>query len=58
MISSIIVTEDFSCPDSHPILVFSRPWYGNDIGCDCLGIGMGDTNYNLEGNEDRIRPGG
>ena len=35
--SSLIVTESTTCPDSHPELALSRPWYGSDLGCDCDG---------------------
>ena len=34
----IIVTENTICPVSHPDIVFSRPFYGSDAGCDCLGV--------------------
>ena len=34
----IIVTEETVCPESHPDLVFSRPYYGTDTGCNCLGV--------------------
>ena len=55
---SLIVTDASSCPDSHPELAFSRPWYGNDLGCDCLGFTRWNIQYNLETNYDRIRQGG
>ena len=55
--SDFIVTEDFSCPDSHPELVFYRPWYGADLGCECLGIEQTDTSYDLQGGGNRISQG-
>ena len=36
--SSLLVTREAQCPDSHPMIAMSRPWFGTDIGCDCLGI--------------------
>ena len=39
--TDIIVTEAENCTESHPDhpeLVFSRAYYGNKIGCDCLDI--------------------
>ena len=56
--SDIIVTEEYLCPDTHPETVVTRPWYGVDLGCDCLGIGEYSSGYNLEGNGDRIRQAG
>lgn len=53
---SLIVTSESSCPESHPELVFSRPWYGNDIGCDCIGI-FSDQYLDLEDNANRIERG-
>ena len=52
------MTNETFCPESHPELAFSRSWYGNDIGCDCLGIGEYSSGYNIEGNGDMIRQGG
>ena len=34
----IIVTENTTCPESHPDIVFSRPFYGSDTGCNCLDV--------------------
>ena len=31
----IIDVESDACPSSHPDLVFSRPFYGSDLACDC-----------------------
>lgn len=36
--SSLLVTDSLTCPSSHSELVFSRPWYGTTVGCDCIGI--------------------
>ena len=36
-VSSIMVTEETTCPPSHPLLLFSRPWYGSDLACNCIG---------------------
>ena len=39
--TDIIVTDAENCTEAHPDhpeLVFSRAYYGNGIGCDCLGI--------------------
>ena len=52
--TNIKVTNATFCPDSHPDLVFSRPWYGSDMGCSCLGIPETGTGYNLEGNGNRV----
>lgn len=56
--SDIVVVDQWKCPDDFSEAVFSRPWYGVDIGCDCLGISEYSTAYNLEGNGDRVRQGG
>ena len=55
--SSLMVTNETYCPESHPELAFSRPWYGSDIGCDCLGIKAIDRALNEASNEDRIEQG-
>ena len=34
----IIVIEGGACPASHPDPVFSRTYYGADIGCNCIGV--------------------
>ena len=34
----IVVTNETTCPESHPDIVFSRPFYGTDSGCNCLGV--------------------
>ena len=34
----IVTTSETVCPESHPDVVFSRPFYGSDTGCDCLGV--------------------
>ena len=31
----LLEVEEDSCPDSHPELVYSRPFFGSDLGCDC-----------------------
>ncbi len=36
--SSLAATNETYCPDTHPILAFSRYWLGNDQGCSCVGI--------------------
>ena len=31
-----MVTNDTTCPESHSTTVFSRPFFGTDVGCDCV----------------------
>ena len=45
------------CPESHPEVAFSRPWYGVDIGCDCLGIRQEYSRYELFDNANRVKSG-
>jgi len=33
--TDIVVTDDTFCPESHPDLVFDRPFYGTIPGCEC-----------------------
>ena len=35
--SDILVTNHTYCPESHPDLVFDRPFYGTIPGCECYG---------------------
>ena len=53
--TSITVTSETRCPDSHPEVVFARPWYGTNIGCDCIGILQSQTGYDLEGWGNQVR---
>ena len=55
--SDLIITDQTVCPDSHPELAFSRPWYGTDLGCDCTGIRQEDTNFRLLDNANRVLRG-
>ena len=35
--SSLIVTTESVCPDSHPKLAMSRTWHGTKAACECNG---------------------
>ena len=52
----MIVTYETTCPDTHPEVVFTRPWYGLDIGCDCIGVFQKDTIKDLKDQENMIKP--
>ena len=43
------------CPPTHPETVITRPWYGTDIGCDCIGVNEGSLD--LGGMENRFEKG-
>ena len=55
--SDIVVTNDYTCPESHPDLVFSRPWYGNNGGCECLDVTVADAGHDLNKNAGRVIQG-
>ena len=48
------VTNENDCADDYEE-VFYRPWYGLDIGCDCIDIDP--YGVDLEGNENTILQG-
>ena len=35
---ALTVTNNTYCPSTHPDTVVSRPFFGTDVGCDCIGI--------------------
>ena len=54
--SIAVVNNSTTCPDDHPDVVVYRPWYGNELGCDCLGVSQSDSSYNLEGMGNKMNP--
>ena len=34
----MIVKDADTCPGTHPEVVFSRPFYGSQKGCSCIGV--------------------
>lgn len=51
--TQFVLTDEKSCPDSHPKAVWTRLWHGMRNGCDCIGI----YSQNIEPSErDTITP--
>ena len=51
---SMRVTNDTFC-NYNEETVFTRPWFGADIGCDCTGVSY--DGYDMDGKNNRINPG-